>query len=493
MEYSNIVRTAGTMFGIGTLLLLLGLMLVLKIFYIMTLQTAFSRCSEQNRKMSPRLVWLLLIPIISEIWHFIVVLNLSKSLGQEFKARGITSNLEKPGKVDGLLMCICAMYQMIPALNSITWLAAFILWIVYWVKIAEYSQKLILSETQSTQKIQALEGGIQNIVLKYIKVLRWVVTGLYMMWLLWIFYKDHQSLMLQFASLSLPVIATLLFLSVAYLWLYTIQFYLVMKTCTSQPISFFVFFRSIIFGRFFNNIAPQDGNVYQAVYLKYKFGISYTQYLSGLLCFFWIDAAINILLCAVVFGWFAPKIHIGYFSIWWILLLLILVWCIPILFNVVFRRCPFHAEWLLWLHSRISEMLTVAIHSFSRVRRLFAIIIFNLLNIVNVMVFFYLCLSDFGIIVGISSLMICLVIMKLSSYMIMLPIGLDLQAIVYACLGQQLGMGASMTMSLLYRLSMLVIISLMTVSFVVFEILCGERGHLFEQSAKSRELQVGEA
>lgn len=115
--------------------------LVIKIFYILTLQKAFGRCAPQNQAMAPGLAWLMLIPVFSLVWHFFVVLNLAKSLGQEFRARGMTEDPD-PGKTIGLAMCICASCAVIPYIGILPGLAAFILWIIYWVKMAEYSRKL---------------------------------------------------------------------------------------------------------------------------------------------------------------------------------------------------------------------------------------------------------------------------------------------------------------------------------------------------------------
>jgi hypothetical protein len=122
-------------------LLFFAVGLVVKIFYILTLQKAFGRCAPQNQAMAPGLTWLLLIPLFSLVWHFFVVLNLAKSLGQEFRARGMTEDPE-PGKTIGLAMCICAPCSAIPYIGFLPGLATLILWIIYWVKIAAYSKKL---------------------------------------------------------------------------------------------------------------------------------------------------------------------------------------------------------------------------------------------------------------------------------------------------------------------------------------------------------------
>jgi hypothetical protein len=133
---------------IGVFLVFAIGMLIVKIFYLLTLQKAFSRCSPQNQVMAPGMVWLMLIPLFSIVWHFFVVLNLAKSLGQEFRARGMNEDPE-PGKTIGLAMCICVCCSIVPYIGILPGIAAFVLWIIYWIKVAEYSRKLEFAGLQN--------------------------------------------------------------------------------------------------------------------------------------------------------------------------------------------------------------------------------------------------------------------------------------------------------------------------------------------------------
>ncbi len=114
---------------------------VVGIFYILTLSRALEKCSPQSRTMQPGMTWLLLIPLVSVIWHFFVVLALSASLGNEFRARGIPAPPE-PGKGLGLAMCICGACCVVPLVNLLAFLPLLILWIIYWIKIADFSRML---------------------------------------------------------------------------------------------------------------------------------------------------------------------------------------------------------------------------------------------------------------------------------------------------------------------------------------------------------------
>jgi hypothetical protein len=121
---------------------LFPLFLIPKIFYLLTLQKALSKCAAASRTMEPGLVWLLLVPVFNLVWHFFVVMGLAKSLKNEFAKRRIFSPEEAPAQPIGLAMCICACCSIIPLLGFLAALAHLVLWIMYWVKVAEYSRLL---------------------------------------------------------------------------------------------------------------------------------------------------------------------------------------------------------------------------------------------------------------------------------------------------------------------------------------------------------------
>jgi hypothetical protein len=130
--------------GAGILVIALVVLLVIlipAIFYILTLQKAFTRIAPQNRELSPGLVWLLLIPLFGIVWHFIVVGKLTNSFKKEFAARGATGE-QGYGYGIGLTMCILSCTTWIPLLGMLTSIGALVLWIIYWVQVAGHSGKL---------------------------------------------------------------------------------------------------------------------------------------------------------------------------------------------------------------------------------------------------------------------------------------------------------------------------------------------------------------
>ncbi|MBN1822417.1 MAG: hypothetical protein JXR31_11360 [Prolixibacteraceae bacterium] len=122
-----------------------GLSIIPFIFYLITLQKTLYAVSIENRKMPPEQVWLSLIPLFGLVWQFIIVNRIADSLKFEFASKGIRTDEERPGISLGLAYCILFCCSIIPFLGFLTSIGGFICWIIYWVKIGEYKNKLIYS------------------------------------------------------------------------------------------------------------------------------------------------------------------------------------------------------------------------------------------------------------------------------------------------------------------------------------------------------------
>ncbi len=120
--------------------------LIPAIFYLLTLQRALAKCSPASRTMEPGIVWLCLIPFFNLIWNFFVVMALGNSLRTEYARRGIPIPEPLPGQPIGLAMSICLCCGIIPVLGLLASLAAMVLWIIYWIKISNYSAVLDYSQ-----------------------------------------------------------------------------------------------------------------------------------------------------------------------------------------------------------------------------------------------------------------------------------------------------------------------------------------------------------
>jgi len=130
---------------IGVFLFVVFLVLLIFIFYLLTLQNALKKVSSQNRTVEPGNVWLMLIPLVNVIYPFILYPKISESLKNEFESRNMPQSGDY-GKLVGLLFAICGplgiITNFIPPLSIIVSLANLVLFIVYWVQIAGFKSKL---------------------------------------------------------------------------------------------------------------------------------------------------------------------------------------------------------------------------------------------------------------------------------------------------------------------------------------------------------------
>ena len=123
---------------IGIALLFFTITLIIKIFYLFTLSKAIKCCAPECQKMAPSLVWLEIIPFLGMVWAFVNYVQVSGSLGNEFRRRQIPCE-DNPAMVIGI---VAGALTIGASVFPFAGLAALICWIIYWVKISGYTRTL---------------------------------------------------------------------------------------------------------------------------------------------------------------------------------------------------------------------------------------------------------------------------------------------------------------------------------------------------------------
>ena len=116
--------------------------LAIKIFYCLTLSKALQQVRPDHRDLEPGQVWFVLIPIFSLYWNFVITSQIPSSLRREFRERGMGDRGDDYAAGIGKWYAICVVCCLVPLVNYIAGPAAFILWIIFWVKMAGYSKQL---------------------------------------------------------------------------------------------------------------------------------------------------------------------------------------------------------------------------------------------------------------------------------------------------------------------------------------------------------------
>lgn len=136
------------------------------ILFLLTQQNTLKAIRVENRLMRPGLVWLQLIPIFGQIWQFIVVTRIAGSIRKEmasrqddsilgvFDANAVQELNKRPtftiGITYGVLfntIFIMNLYLSIVGqvmLNTVAllFLSGTICWIIYWIRLAQYKNRL---------------------------------------------------------------------------------------------------------------------------------------------------------------------------------------------------------------------------------------------------------------------------------------------------------------------------------------------------------------
>tara|TARA_B100000287_G_C20381703_1_gene681874 strand:+ start:246 stop:659 length:414 start_codon:yes stop_codon:yes gene_type:complete len=123
-------------------MLILGIVLLPLIFFFVSMMKTLQACSPQNRTMEPGMVWLNLIPLFNLGWIFYTISCISNSLSNEFNERKIENNGQFGFGV-GVAMAVCNIVSIIPVVGLFTSIASLVLWIIYWVQIVGFKNKII--------------------------------------------------------------------------------------------------------------------------------------------------------------------------------------------------------------------------------------------------------------------------------------------------------------------------------------------------------------
>lgn len=147
-------------------IILLAAFLIPAILFLLTQQNTLKVIRPENRSLAPGLVWLQLIPLLGQIWQFIVISRIASSIQREVAASDDNSILgfadvaaveaanDKPTQVIGIAYCTLNVIVIVLngflritgdfllGVGAFATLGATTCWIIYWVKLAGWKRKL---------------------------------------------------------------------------------------------------------------------------------------------------------------------------------------------------------------------------------------------------------------------------------------------------------------------------------------------------------------
>ncbi|MFN4006162.1 MAG: hypothetical protein ACK4HE_01495 [Chitinophagaceae bacterium] len=138
---------AGMAFLLVILAFVVAIGLTVTIFFILTLRNCLRQVRPENRRFEPNNTWLLLIPLFSLVYNFFVVKGISESLQNEYEQLG-ENPTTAPAYQLGLAYSIASCLTWVPMAGSFIAIAAFVLFIVYWVQIHEHKNRIATLQMQ---------------------------------------------------------------------------------------------------------------------------------------------------------------------------------------------------------------------------------------------------------------------------------------------------------------------------------------------------------
>jgi hypothetical protein len=145
-------------------LILLATFLIPAILFLLTQFNTLRIIRPENRLMGPGWVWLQLVPLVGQIWQFVVIVKIANSIRNQWQVVDNDSILgismeeaaagkdSKPTLVIGLIYCslyVMGLFLNFFSLNGLyvipgsIFIAAMICWIGYWVTLANWKRRLI--------------------------------------------------------------------------------------------------------------------------------------------------------------------------------------------------------------------------------------------------------------------------------------------------------------------------------------------------------------
>lgn len=276
---------------------------------------------------------------------------------------------------------------------------------------------------------------------KFKKIIRLVLVVICIFYLARFFYINKDSLQITFALSSITVFSVVS-LALLHYFLSSCRFQIVLKKCSGTSISVREWFKIFILGKLLNTFLPQAGNVYRSVQLKKDYDISYTNYISSLASFAWMDTSMNLIIATAVIAILNSGLTIGPFSAWKILTFLtIVVVALPVLTEVLLGKINFKNKHLHWVHSKLSEVMTASVKNIRDKVYLLKIVFLGLAMLACTGALLHICFRIFNINLSLPTLAVFYALLKISHYVSLTPGNLGVQELAYGFLGEQMGIG----------------------------------------------------
>ncbi len=127
--------------AIAIIFIVLAIFIVVQVFYLITASNTLKAVRPEYRKVDPGQVWLGMIPLFHLIWPFIINPKIVASIQADMEARG-HGEAGDYGKQLGMIYPGLRFGGYIPVIGSLFTLGYLVVFIIWWVKLNGYKQRL---------------------------------------------------------------------------------------------------------------------------------------------------------------------------------------------------------------------------------------------------------------------------------------------------------------------------------------------------------------
>ncbi|MDJ0961374.1 MAG: lysylphosphatidylglycerol synthase transmembrane domain-containing protein [Acidimicrobiia bacterium] len=231
-------------------------------------------------------------------------------------------------------------------------------------------------------------------------------------------------------------------LQAAYLVPQAFRYWLILDTAAEQEVPVMAWTQVFIIGRFLNVAFAQAGNVYRALTLKRRYGVTYTEYVTSFVAFTWLATLLNLILAALVVAVTRPGYTVGGIPVLAILALTFVAGiALPIALSRFIRPAADHATALQRLQSRAATLLQTSVAMLRNRRLLGRFIGVGLIGFALVVLIFDLSFRSVGIDIALAETVLFYVLLQLTTYLVITPGNLGIQELSFGGLAEALGIG----------------------------------------------------
>ncbi len=255
------------------------------------------------------------------------------------------------------------------------------------------------------------------------------------------FYTNRHSLQITF-RIDPSIIAGIIFISFLGLLTMAYRFKLIIHKCSGINPPFWQWFSILTLARFYNFIFAQSGNIYRGIEFKKKFGIAYTDYISAGISFTWMDLSIDLILSMIIISLVRPDLRLfGCKANIVVALIAACIILLPIAANFVLKAVLVKMPPLVWIKSKLSQVISAALNNIKDIKYLAKIIIWGLLVTVQTIFVYHLVFKSFSFKLNLPALMLFYSLLKISSVFIITPGNIGIQEIAFGVLSSEIGTG----------------------------------------------------